>query len=214
MRTEEIAAFLGSRDAPPVLTAGHIKQLVGRGASGATASRVTRRLIEIGAIQKAMRGIFRNASKPSDLGAILPYVIPGGVLSLATVLGDDGVANNLTPNLHVVVSMENRGNVHNRTLTDGSRILVHRIPQRLMGFGIETSRGYNRAEPERALCDWLYLAASPHSRLREVPDDLDLEMLDRDKVRGYAARFGVEQELDGLVERVRLAEEATDNAPF
>lgn len=209
-RRLSIVALLKARNAPHVLTSAQIAALA-RNPDASTANRITGDLVEQGILVKAMRGLYFNALSPYEVPDILPYLVPPGALSLGSVLGDAGVTNNPSYTLHVVIPMPTPGVAYgfrrnDRQLEDGTRVMLYSMPQRLLEFGIEHSRGYNRAEPEKALCDWLYLARSPRSRVGEVPDDVDLELLNTQKLERYAEMLGIRDALDALRQRIEDAE--------
>ena len=67
-----------------------------------------------------------------------------------------------------------------------------------------------RATPEKALCDWLYLAASPRSPVRPPPLDLDAERLDTDRLQRVAIAMSIQQHLDGWLRSKRRYDEDPD----
>lgn len=182
-----VAAFLSSPMSPAVLRSADLRRLAG----GADAARITADLVEEGFLRRLLRGLYLNTARACEKAAILPHVAPHGVLSLAYVLGEEGVLNNPTGNLTLVAPLIRGFSRDSRRLLDGTQLLIHHLPERLFGFGVEAGRGYNRAQPERALADWLYLAASPRSRMIPPPDDVDLDRLRLDRLRRYTRRMGL-----------------------
>ncbi|MCY7304818.1 MAG: hypothetical protein LH632_01465 [Rhodoferax sp.] len=53
-----------------------------------------------------------------------------------------------------------------------------------------------RATPEKALCDWLYLAASPRSSMRAPPLDLQAGRLDADRLQRVAMAMSIKEHLN------------------
>ena len=67
-----------------------------------------------------------------------------------------------------------------------------------------------RATPEKALCDWLYLAASPRSPMRSPPLDLEAERLDTDRLQRVANAMSIEQHLDEWLRSKRRYDDDPD----
>ncbi|MDZ7749790.1 MAG: hypothetical protein U5K43_14080 [Halofilum sp. (in: g-proteobacteria)] len=75
----------------------------------------------------------------------------------------------------------------------------HGMPRRIVEAGAPDDRlepeetwEHARATPEKALVDWLYLAASPRSRRTPPPrGDLDLDLLDAPRLHRLARAAGV-----------------------
>lgn len=55
--------------------------------------------------------------------------------------------------------------------------------------------------PERAFADWVYLGASPRSRLHPPPLDIDFHELDRDRVGRLIQAMGIQVEFEAWLER-------------
>lgn len=66
--------------------------------------------------------------------------------------------------------------------------------------------GYNVADPEKALLDWVYLGRHTGSTIHT--DELDLERLDHNKLLQYAARFpsSVKHQILEVVAAFKLAQ--------
>jgi len=202
----DLARRLADPGAPPVLTSAMLGRYLG-GARRATISRTARALADSGLIVPAMRGLYYNGQARYERADILAHVLPGAVLSLNAVLQPAGVTRNPSMNLHAVLPWSTRGRYHtlnrnHRQLADGSRLYIYSLPEAMTGFGVDGRRHHLRATPERALCDWLYLAASGRSRVSPVPNDVDLDDLDADTLNDFAERMGVAGELKELRERL------------
>lgn len=207
----QMVATLSAEDTPSVLTVAMLRRMAGERAP----NRVIADLVDANLLRRAMQGLYFNTTKPYEIAEILPYVVPHGVLSLASVLGEEGMLNNPTAYLMVVAPLTSTFSRDHRTLDDGTQIRLHHLPPRLFGFGVLAPRGYNRAEPERALADWLYLDRSGKSKIGPVPDDLEIDRINVRKLRGYSKRMGIEDHrIDNLLDRVEAARAATDHSPF
>jgi hypothetical protein len=78
------------------------------------------------------------------------------------------------------------------------------LPRRILEAGDPGDRleplaklDHVRATPEKALLDWLYLARSPRSRRTLPPKgDIDLELLDRARLRRLGRALGLASALE------------------
>lgn len=209
-----VAGFLKRKDAPKVMTTAVLGKLMGH-PEKTTLQRRILRLVETGCLHKVMRGLYINGFQDVHLGHLIPYIVPGGYLSLNSVLGEEGIANNPIQHLQVVVPVDIKKNtqrINSRLFEDGTQMLIYTVPERFAGFGINAEKGYNRATAERALCDWLYLARSPRSRIHSVPDDLDLSGLNKRRLHTCAKRMGVMETLIALEQRIQSAESYYEDA--
>jgi hypothetical protein len=124
------------------------------------------------------------------------------VISLQTVLGDSGVWNNYTGWVTAVVPLSSRYSTPSLgTVETGAGTFVFRgVPERVLEAGAENDRlvagvDYRRATPEAALLHWLYLSASPRSRMSTPPLDLDLGALDLKRLMRLAATMRLDANL-------------------
>jgi hypothetical protein len=138
-------------------------------------------------LQRVVQGLFLNRliAPPAQLCEAAVWLRPGAVISLQTVLGDSGVWNNYTPWVTAIVPLSSRYTTPSlgRVETGGGTFVFRGVPERILDAGAERDRlvtgiDYRRATPEAALLHWLYLAASPRSRMSNPPLDLDLGSLD------------------------------------
>lgn len=73
---------------------------------------------------------------------------------------------------------------------------------------------YPRATSEKALLDWVYLGASPRTKIALPPIDIDMELLDRDRLERLAAKMGLDVRLKDYLSRGGvLAAGGTESAP-
>jgi hypothetical protein len=146
-------------------------------------------------LQRVVRGLFLNRlivppAQPSEAAV---WLRPGAVISLQTVLGDAGVWNNYTDWVTAVVPLAPRYTTPSlgRVETAAGVFVFRGIPERVLEAGDEEDRlvagiGYRRATPEAALLHWLYLSASPRSRMSAPAMDLDIAELDLRKLKRLA----------------------------
>jgi len=62
---------------------------------------------------------------------------------------------------------------------------------------------YPQASPEKALMDWIYLGASPRTKLAPPPLDIDLERLDKRRLKRLADRMKLSDQLGEYLARKR-----------
>jgi len=176
-------------------------------------------LMAAGDLVPAGHGLYANrlarpAVHPKEL---VPHLAPEAYVSLHTVLGECGVANNPSRTVYAVRAQVPEGRAPDARL--GSRFGEYRLlcmDPSVLAAGTEEDRlepggRYRRATPERALCDWLYLSDEAGGRLlRPPPLDLDLDGLDRDRVARLSAAMGIAGPVAGWF--ARHAEAQADEA--
>lgn len=167
-----------------------------------TLSHWLRGAIERGRVSKVIRGVYLNrfrsvAGTPADAAHFLRR---DAVVSLNTVLGDAGVLNNPSLTTTAVIPMIAGGDAPRtgRIKTAVGWFHFFAMPLDILQAGSTKDNidsdwhDHVRATPERALIDWLYLAASPYSKRTAPPvGDLDLDLLDRRRLARLAAATGV-----------------------
>ena len=151
-----------------------------------------------GRLQRVQRGLYLNGfrSPPGRLADATDWLRRDAVVSLNTVLGEAGVLNNPVRVVTAVVPVDagapppQLGRKH----TAAGTFHFFGLPRRILEAGaardrLQTDGGveHARATPEKALLDWLYLAASPHShRTWPARGDLDVDLLDSARLRKLA----------------------------
>ncbi|MGH8279991.1 MAG: hypothetical protein ACRETQ_10595 [Gammaproteobacteria bacterium] len=152
---------------------------------------------------RIQRGLYLNRfrSPPGNLADAAPWLHADAVVSLNTVLGDAGVLNNPSRAITAVVPIDTYAPPPQlgRKTTAAGAFHFFGLPRRILESGAADDRlqteariEHARATPEKALLDWLYLAASPHSHRTWPPRaDLDLSPLDQRKLRRLARAMGM-----------------------
>ncbi|MGA2370051.1 MAG: hypothetical protein ABSG11_05240 [Candidatus Korobacteraceae bacterium] len=139
-----------------------------------------------GLVEHVGKKIFINRLASDFSGRELINVLrPEAYLSLETVLRDSGVSTQ-SPRVLTCVTTRRPGEFRAKSLA----IVFRRISKDLFwGFQHKRTRygGYNVADPEKALLDWVYLGRHTGSTIHT--DELDLERLDQNKLLQYAAKF-------------------------
>jgi hypothetical protein len=75
-------------------------------------------------------------------------------------------------------------------------------------FDLDVS--YPRATPEKALLDWIYLGASPRTKLSGPPLDIDLAKLNMARLRRLAKAMGLGTALASYLARKSAYDQAAD----
>ena len=66
------------------------------------------------------------------------------------------------------------------------------------------------ATPEKALCDWLYLGASPRSSLRAPPLDLEWDKLSKARLRRVVSAMGIKLVYEAWLSKKRQYDQDPD----
>lgn len=212
---------LSSGGAPRVLTRNALRRVIERvnPMDGRAAHTIAESLVGVKALHKVADDVFLNylvTPLPSPAEA-LRLVVPGAYLSLHMVLGQCGVLNNpsnLYTCVHPAPATAPEGEillVGRRFATNNPAPLFHvyalnpDIPRGEKSEDhLDSKFSYPRATPERAFCDWLYLAKSSVKALgAEPPLDCDMHQLDMDRLARVASYMDVSEELDMWLERHR-----------
>ncbi len=162
-------------------------------------------------LRRVVRGLYLNwlISPAAQLGEAAVWLRPGAVVSLQTVLGDSGIWNNFTDWVTAVVPLSRRYTTPSlgKVETAGGTFVFRGTPESILEAGREEDRlvaavSYRRATPEAALLHWLYLSNSPRSHMSVPPLDLDLDRLDRPRLRRLARAMGLAEILESFLPRV------------
>lgn len=151
------------------------------------------------------RGLYLNQlAAPRPLAAeAAGFIRTGAIVSLQTVLGEAGITNNF-PDLVTSVIPHERGHVASVRPVKAADIefRFHSMPARLLNEQVgeledrlDLDFKYPRATPEKALLDWLYLGASPYSKIAGPPLDLEIDRLDRSRLSRLARSMELVEEL-------------------
>ena len=180
-----------------------------------TVERWIQEAVSANRLQRVVRGLYLNRliSPPAQLSEAAVWLRPGAVISLQTVLGDAGVWNNFTDWVTAVVPLSSRYTTPSLgRLETAAGIFVFRgLPEAILEAGPEEERlasgaTYRRATPEAALLHWLYLSNSPRSRMSEPPLDMDLAILNAQRLKRLASAM----KLPEVLEKWRLRASSVD----
>jgi hypothetical protein len=196
--------------------------------SPATFHRWMREMAEATKLREIIKGVYLNRLGRHDASpaAAAQYVRARAIPSRAWVLEQSGATNNFGDTITCVIPTHPTWStpqiVDRRTAAGTFRFFA--MPARLILYGevsdcaediLDARFDYPRATPEKALLDWIYLGASPRSRLTRPPLDLDLAGLNRRRLLRLAKNMGLTQALDDWMAQWRAYqedEEVRDNA--
>ena len=174
-----------------------------------------------GRLVKVRNGLFLNAAgnKSVSVGAAAGYIKQSAVPSLAWVLEQDWTLNNMGDVITCVVSLTPGLPVPNLSpvKTPLGEFRFRALPWQVYELDAlevadwrDSRFAHPRATPEKALCDWLYLAASPRSPMKDPPLDLEFERLDADRLRRVATAMSIQKHLDAWIQSKRRYDEDPD----
>jgi hypothetical protein len=171
-------------------------------------------------LQRVVRGLYLNrlVAPAAQLCEAAVWLRPGAVISLQTVLGDSGAWNNYTGWVTALVPLSPRYTTPSlgRLETAAGTFVFRGMPESVLDAGREEDRlasgvTYRRATPEAALMHWLYLSNSPRSNLSEPPLDVDLDALDRGRLRRLSRAMSIFDLLEAWRVRVQSQQAAASS---
>lgn len=156
-----------------------------------------------GRLRKVRSGLFLNAAgnKTVSPAAAAGFIKRSAVPSFSWVLEQDWILNNMgdvitcavpmapgiqLPNLSPVQTPF--GQFQFRALPWG----IHELESLPTTDWRDARFAHPRASPEKALCDWLYLANSPRSTMTPPPLDLEIDQLDAARLHRIARAMKIE----------------------
>jgi hypothetical protein len=202
----EAEKILMRGDTPAVLTSSMLHMIATMpGAESpptATLQRWLDDLISAKKIRRVIKGVYINSLGHRDVSpaAAASWIRSRSVVSLAWVLEQSGALNNFGDTVTCVIPTEAgwpNPQISDRK-TDAAPFRFFAMPAALVDERAgaysdirETQFDYPRATPEKALLDWIYLGASNRSRMTRPPFDLDLDQLDKRRLRRLAKKMGM-----------------------
>lgn len=176
---------------------------------------------EAGVLRSVAKGIYANmAAIPGpSIQELSAYFTPGAVVSLHTVLGDSGVANNLTTMVTSVVPVKEWPPENRKTERKTSMGVMRSYympedkvhPPGLDSFEyLALGKSYEMARPEKAMLDYLYLSRNVRSHVSSLPLDMDIGGLDMKLLWKVANKMEVGDLLDAYLDEKNLYD-SSDN---
>lgn len=151
-----------------------------------------------GAIQRVRRGVYANITKtPKPSPEMAAEILrPGARVTLQSVLGSVGILNN--PSRVVFASVRTsdsaavRRRHHSAPFCEIEIVsLDDEVFDLLPDDSVDPNCRYVRATPERALCDWFYLAKWNRHPMSLPPNDCDLDDIDEARLGRLAEAMEV-----------------------
>lgn len=168
---------------------------------------------EAGVLRPVTRGLYLNQlARPQPTAAeAASFVRSGSIVSLQSVLGDAGVTNSYSDIVTSVIPARGRVAPSSRSVVaNGIEYRFHAMPARLLDDQagdlqdrMDLEVLYPRATTEKALLDWIYLGDSPRTKLALPPLDIDLERVDKRRLKRLADRMRLSKQLDEYLARKR-----------
>lgn len=227
--TRTATSILLGVEAPRVLTIPMIAATLSdkrRPAARGTLFKWIKSQVASGVLRPVTRGLYLNQiARPTPaIAEAASFIRSGAIVSLQTVLGDSGITNSYSDIITSVLPIHAGHASSSRTVHAGkTEFRFHAMPVRLLSekAGAQDDRmdldaQYPRATPEKALIDWIYLGASPRTRLAGPPLDIDLDRLDLSRLTRMAKYMELVVELKAYLARKRKYDRAPDvraNAP-
>lgn len=219
-----------SPDTPAVLTTSTVEMLAATDTagvpSGATIQRWLKDLVQSQKLRPVIKGVYLNRLGHRDVSpaAAAHWVRSRSIVSLAWVLEQAGLTNNFGDTITCVIPIDPTWpapQISDRKTQAGTfrffAMPAHLNDERAGRYDdLQDSRfDYRRATPEKALLDWIYLGASPRSRMTRPPYDLEIEPMNAARLKRLAKGMGIAPLLERWrEERMRYQSDAEvrDNA--
>lgn len=167
-----------------------------------------------GALRPITRGVYLNqlASPLPAAADAATFVRHGAIVSLQTVLGEAGVTNNYPDIVTCLVPQDAERRPSVRPVkANRVEFRFHAMPARLLDARagdledrMDLDAKYPRATPEKALLDWIYLGASPRTKIATPPLDIDATRLDKRRLARLAKNMRLSEQLARYLDRKRL----------
>lgn len=205
---DAILRLLRDSECPRVLTTRELELWLASSdiaISEATFKRWVSSMREAGLLKPVRRGLYLNAlaQPPVQPDEAASHIARGAIVSLQKVLGDAGVLNNFTSRITCVVALPPEKTAagkasfgYARPSTGQVKTLAGIYTFQALPFDLIHKVGalddclerlpYQRATPEKAFLDWLYLGATPRSHMTPPPFDLDLALLNQPRLQRLA----------------------------
>lgn len=172
-------------------------------------------------MRKVRAGIFLNAAGNASASpaAAAGFIRRSAIPSLARVLEQNWILNNFGDVITCTVPMAPGLQVPNLSAvkTPCGRFQFRALPWRLqepdslpVDDWQDNRYAHPRATPEKALCDWLYLGASPRSPVGMPPLDLELDKLNKARLRRIAGTMGIKPVFEAWLSRKQHCDQDPD----
>ncbi len=197
------------QDSPSVLTTAMLHAVITTGRTDApsamTLSRWISSMAAFGKLQEVIRGVYLNRLGHRNVSpAEAAFLIRNrSVVSLSWVLEQSHITNNFGDTITCVIPTDPhwpQPNVGER-VTKAGTFRFFAMPRTLVDAGKPDDArdmrfDYPRTTPEKALLDWIFLGASPRSRMTRPPFDLDIGALNMPRLRRLAIAMQITSSFD------------------
>ncbi len=214
--TRKPTTILLDAEAPRVLTVPMVAAAFAdrrKKAARNTVFKWIREQIDAGVLRPVTRGLYLNQLARPQPGPAeaASFIRSGAIVSLQTVLGDAGITNSYSDIVTSVLPIRAGVAQSSRpVMASGIEYRFHVMPAELLDeeAGAVQDRMdlvvlYPRASPEKALLDWIYLGASPRTKLALPPLDIDVARLDKRRLKRLADRMKLSSRLEDYLARKR-----------
>ena len=182
--------------------------------SEATFKRWVSSMREAGLLKTVRRGLYLNAlaQPPVQPDEAASHIARGAIVSLQKVLGDAGVLNNFTSRITCIVALPPEKTAVGQSFgyaqpsTGQVKTLAGIYTFQALPFDLIHKAGalddcleqlpYQRATPEKAFLDWLYLGSTTRSYMTPPPLDLDFNKLNPERLQRLAEGMGLTRTLN------------------
>lgn len=219
--------LLMSPESPSVLTKAMLRTLAVAGrpeaASKPTIDRWAESLVIEGKLRGVVKGVYLNQLGHRNVSpaAASNWIRSRSVVTLSWVLEQAHMTNNFGDTVTCVIPIE-RGwpnpQVGDRKTSAGV-FRFFAMPAALVderAGKLEDIRdlrfNYPRTTPEKAFLDWIYLGASPRSRMTRPPFDLEAEALNAPRLRRLSKSMRLESQLEEWMAGYKSYQENDDVA--
>lgn len=231
LQVDRVLQILRDPDCPRVLTTGELGQWFAMAnivLSEATFKRWLARMRSAGLIKPVRRGLYLNslAQPPVQPDEAASHICRGAIVSLQKVLGDIGALNNFTSWVTCVVALPPEKRQGAQPTYGFARASTGKVETQAGVFTFQAlpfdlihragslddclePLSYQRATPEKAFLDWLYLGTTPRSHMTLPPYDIDLKPLNRSRLQHLASGMGLSKPLEQWI----AGKTAFDRAP-
>ena len=212
--TRTPTTILLGADAPRVMTVPMIAAAFAdrrKKAARNTVFKWIRDQTDAGVLRPVTRGLYLNQlARPQPTAAeAASFVRSGAIVSLQTVLGEAGVTNSYSDIVTSVLPVQGGVAQSSRSVVaNGIEYRFHVMPARLLDDEagdlkdrLDLNFLYARATAEKALIDWIYLGESPRTKLSFPPFDIDLEQIDKRRLKRLADRMKLSKQLNEYLAR-------------
>lgn len=148
---------------------------------------------------------------------ITPTTVPdGAIVSLISVLGDDGILNNYTYQIWTVRPGPSIARTDGWDEAAEATYVAFTMPSEVLAAParediIDPSYPYPRANSDAALCHLVYLHVA--GLVRNLPFELELDDLDRSRIDRIAGAMGISDEMSSYLSSVLDLNREQDVAP-